>query len=255
MNTSSFTDEQLLNLVNSSIIKYTEFKIDDFSGGSVSVTSVHKNTRQNYKVNLYFGYKGKNSINRSFEIKAEFYFIWCKAMHSKVMSIASDNLGADYDELNELMSGSLLKDENTVVSSKLDSKEVVSLSTESEGTLKGTLQGKKHSLSIQIENKLSEYANININAFNEWIEHKKFKAIAPITKLLNMFSKYSMQQQQEMVDKAIMNGWKGLVEPKQQNNQPYNTPKSQTLNTDINIWDEIEKQESLNISDQGLIDG
>jgi len=119
MNTSSFSDEQLLNLVNNSIIKNTEFKIEEFSGGSISTTSVHKNTRQNYKVNLYFGYKGKNSINRSFDIKGEFYFIWCKAIHLKVMSIASDSVGADFNELNELMIPYKVKYTKSYLSTKI----------------------------------------------------------------------------------------------------------------------------------------
>lgn len=204
MNISSYTDEQLLNLVNNSILKNTEFKVEDFSGGSISVTSVHKNTRQNYKVNLYFGYKGKNPINRSFDVKEDFYFIWCKAILLKVKSIETEHLGADFNELNELM-----KCSSTVVSKEVVSSSVVS--TTPKDTLKGS-----------IEDKLAEYDNINIDAFYEWVEHKKYKSIAPVTKLLNMFTKHSIQAQQDMVDKAIMNGWKGLVEPTQtqQKQQP-----------------------------------
>ena len=217
MNNMSYTDEQLLNLVNNSILKHTEFLVSDFSGGSISVTSVHKNTRQNYKVNLYFGYKGKNSVNRSFDIKDEFYFIWCKAVHLKVMSIASDNLGADFNELNEMMQSP--KNESAVDSSKLDSSTVVSISTEPDGTLQGTIQEKKKSLKVQTQEKLSEYDRINYNAFNEWIEYKKYKSISPITKLLNMLDGYSYEQQQQMVDASIMNGWAGLFAPKDSQQQ------------------------------------
>lgn len=72
----------------------------------------------------------------------------------------------------------------------------------------------KKSLSQQIEDKLSEYNNINLEAFNEWVDHKKYKSIAPITKLLNMLTKYDYYVQQEMVDNSIMNNYAGIFEPK-----------------------------------------
>ncbi len=37
MNIDTFTDEQLLNLVNNSILEKTDFKITDFTGGYVSI--------------------------------------------------------------------------------------------------------------------------------------------------------------------------------------------------------------------------
>jgi hypothetical protein len=86
----------------------------------------------------------------------------------------------------------------------------------------------------------NEYSNINQNAFNEWIAYKKYKNKGAITKTLNMLNKYDFQTQQKMVDKSIMNEYKGLFEPKQ--SQPYNTPKSQILNTNINVWDAIERK-------------
>lgn len=90
--------------------------------------------------------------------------------------------------------------------------------------------------------KLSEYDNINKDAFKEWWKYKKFKNISPITKVLNMLNNFSYEDQQKMVDNSIMNSYAGLFELKNSTRQqPYNTPKSQKLNTDINIWDEIEK--------------
>jgi len=56
---------------------------------------------------------------------------------------------------------------------------------------------------------------INKDAFNEWLDYKKYKTKTPITKCINMMSKYSYVAQQQMVDTSIMNGWKGLFEPKQ----------------------------------------
>ena len=57
-----------------------------------------------------------------------------------------------------------------------------------------------------------------------------------------MLNNFSYEDQQKMVDNSIMNSYAGLFELKNSTRQqPYNTPKSQKLNTDINIWDEIEK--------------
>lgn len=118
-------------------------------------------------------------------------------------------------------------------------------------TINKTLE-KKQSLNSQIESKLSEATSININAFNEWLDYKKYKTIAPITKTINFLNNYDFITQQQIVDTSIMNNYKGLFEPKQKSKQqPYNAPKSQTLNTDINIWDEIEKQGN----NQEFIDG
>ena len=63
------------------------------------------------------------------------------------------------------------------------------------------------------------YPNINISALEEWLNHKKYKSKAPVTKVLNMMNRYSHEQQQQMVDSSIMNGWKGLFEPKGQQQQ------------------------------------
>ena len=71
---------------------------------------------------------------------------------------------------------------------------------------------KPKALTVQVPN---EYTNINQDAFNEWMKYKKYKNKGAITKTLNMLNKYDYQTQQEMVDKSIMNEYKGLFEPKQ----------------------------------------
>ena len=113
---------------------------------------------------------------------------------------------------------------------------------------------KKNSLSEQIAIKLQEVSNvINTQAFNEWLDYKKYKTIAPITKTINFLNKYDFATQQQIVDASIMNNYKGLFEPKNtKQQQPYNTPKMQQLNPDINIWDELEKMPQRKI---GLQDG
>jgi len=68
----------------------------------------------------------------------------------------------------------------------------------------------------------NEYTNINQEAFNEWMTYKKYKNKGAITKTLNMLNKYDFQTQQEMVDKSIMNEYKGLFEPKQKRSRTDN---------------------------------
>ena len=108
----------------------------------------------------------------------------------------------------------------------------------------------KKSLNNQIAIKLQESENvINTDAFNEWLDYKKYKSIAPITKTINFLSKYDFATQQQIVDNSIMNGYKGLFGPKQQT-KSFNTPTMQQLNTDVNVWDAIEAQ-----SERGAING
>lgn len=84
---------------------------------------------------------------------------------------------------------------------------------------------KTQTLKSQIEEKLSKYSNINLEAFNEWVEHKKYKSITPITKLLNMLTKHEHYVQQEMVDNSIMNNYAGIFEPKGNAKQQEHTYK------------------------------
>ena len=62
-----------------------------------------------------------------------------------------------------------------------------------------------------------DYVNfplVNAKSCNEWLEFKKYKTQAPITKTLNFLSKYSKEVQQQIIDTSIMNNYKGLFEPK-----------------------------------------
>lgn len=102
----SFTDDQLLNLVNNTIQTKTEFTIDEFTGGSVGVTSINNNLQTNYRVSLYFGYKNKKPVTRNIGIEKDAFYIWAKALMLKVLSLKSNNLGMTYSELNLLMNSS-----------------------------------------------------------------------------------------------------------------------------------------------------
>ena len=112
---------------------------------------------------------------------------------------------------------------------------------------------KKQSLKSQIETKLSEYQNINIEAFNEWMEYKNhsYKTIAPITKIINFLVKYPFEIQQEIINTSIMNEYQGLFPPRQKAHSN-NTLHLQTLNPDVNVWDEIARAGN---NQQGVING
>lgn len=121
MATHSFTDEQLLNLVNNTIANKTEFKVEDFTGGSVQVTSTNNHQLIKYRISLYFGYKGKNPISRTLDISEELIAIWQQALHLKVKFMQVSTNGMNYSELNALMNPP-----NIVVSNIVDSNIVVS---------------------------------------------------------------------------------------------------------------------------------
>ena len=159
--------------------------------------------------------------------------------------------------LSKLLNGIYVSDKRElmeVTKGDLDySKSMITETTTETTTDMIIIKDKKESLNSQIVTKVKENSNLNLDAFFEWLDYKKYKEIAPITKTINFLSKYDFATQQNIVDTSIMNNYKGLFEPKQQKQQqPFNTPKSQTLNTDINIWDEIEKQSNYN---QEFIDG
>lgn len=168
----SFTDEQLLNLVNNTIKTKTEFEINDFTGGSVQITSTNNHQLIKYKVSLFFGYSNRNAISKTFSIKEEFVSIWQKAILLKVKSLQVSNNGMDYSELNALMNN---LDEVEVVSNKV---EVVSRGSTNNRKINRTIDFIPPTLE-EIEAYVNE-KNINIDAkqfFNffdvsNWIDTK-----------------------------------------------------------------------------------
>jgi len=95
-----YTDEQLLNLLNNTIIENTKFKLENFTGGSVSVTSAYGNRFTNYKVTLFFGYdKNKNPVAKTIEIEESFLAIWIHAILLKTKSLKIDNIGLGQNDL------------------------------------------------------------------------------------------------------------------------------------------------------------
>ena len=126
----SFTDEQLLNLVNNTITTKTEYQVKDFTGGSVQITSTNNHQLVKYKVTLFFGYtETRNSISKTIDISEGMVNIWMEALLLKTKSLQASNNGMDYSELNALMNN--LTDKVEVVSNKVESTEVVSISSKS----------------------------------------------------------------------------------------------------------------------------
>ncbi len=148
MKQHSFTDEQLLNLVNNTIKTKTEFEVDEFTGGSVQITSTNNNQVIKYKVSLFFGYKQKNPISRTIDINENLVSIWINALHLKVKSIQVSNNGMDYSELNALMNN---------LPNEVDSNEVLSIS-KGINTPLTTSSKKNFSFSLS---KLTQYENVS----------------------------------------------------------------------------------------------
>lgn len=119
----TFTDEQLLSLVNNTIRTKTEHSISEFTGGSVQITSTNNHQLMKYKVSLFFGYKQKNPIARTIDISDSLVSIWMDAIMLKCKAMQVSNNGMDYSELNALMNNL----PNEVVSNKEESNEVVSI--------------------------------------------------------------------------------------------------------------------------------
>lgn len=166
----SFTDEQLLNLVNNTIKTKTEFEINDFTGGSIQITSTNNHQLIKYKVSLFFGYTNRNAISKTFSIKEDFVTIWQKAILLKVKSLQITNNGMDYSEINALMNN-------------LDEVEVVSNIVVSKGsTTNRTINRKIDFIPPSLEEikQYIEEKNINVEAnqfFNffdvaNWIDSK-----------------------------------------------------------------------------------
>jgi len=104
MNVDSFTDEQLLNLINNTIVDNTENEIDTFTGGYIQMTLTKNKKSELFKIVLLFGYgTNRNSISFTKEIpKAEIY-IWQKAIMLKLSSTLLKDIGSDLNALNDLM--------------------------------------------------------------------------------------------------------------------------------------------------------
>jgi len=98
------------------------------------------------------------------------------------------------------------------------------------------------------------YKNVNIEAATEWLEHKNLKSKSAVTKLLNFLSRYDHIQQQEIIDTSIMNGWKGLFAPKNNNIafRSSETKSQRTCRIIDEVFDEAEAIKRSRIDDMTI---
>jgi len=188
MNTNSFTDEQLLNLVNNTIIEKTPYTPSEFTGGSIQVTATHNGKIISTKAVLMFGYdRNKNSRSVQVDIEEGIYFIWSKALLLKVKSILMESTGADFDEINRLMNSKSEKPQAEETKEETSSPKIFSF-TLSRKTSVGNLskvyleklreyiENSTYKLTYEefingLESKGNQYVNFK-SAYNTWAKNK-----------------------------------------------------------------------------------
>lgn len=200
----SFTDEQLLNLVNNTIKTKTDFQVNDFTGGSVQITSTNNHQLIKYKVSLFFGYVNRNAISKTFSIKEDFVGIWQQAILLKVKSLQITNNGMDYSEMNSLMNN-------------LEQVEVVSNIVVSKGSTTNRTINRKIDFTPPSLEEIKQYItenNINVDAnqfFNffdvaNWIDSKGNKVKNWKQKLLT-WANYNKPKNESNNPNNAYGGW------------------------------------------------
>jgi len=190
----TFTDEQLLSLVNNTIRTKTEHNISEFTGGSVQITSTNNHQLMKYKVSLFFGYKQKNPIARTIEISDSLVSIWMDAIMLKCRAMQVSNNGMDYSELNALMNNL----SNEVVSNKEESNEVVSISSGITTTLTTS-----SNTEITIYEEVINHLN---NALSSKYQHKTDATRKHIKARVN--EGFTLNNFKTVIDKKVAQ-WKG----------------------------------------------
>ena len=200
----SFTDEQLLNLVNNTIKTKTDFQVNDFTGGSVQITSTNNHQLIKYKVSLFFGYVNRNAISKTFSIKEDFVGIWQQAILLKVKSLQITNNGMDYSEMNSLMNN-------------LEQVEVVSNIVVSKGSTTNRTINRKIDFTPPSLEEIKQYIeekNISVDAnqfFNffdvaNWIDSKGNKVKNWKQKLLT-WANYNKPKTEANNPNSVYGGW------------------------------------------------
>lgn len=200
----SFTDEQLLNLVNNTIKTKTDFQVNDFTGGSVQITSTNNHQLIKYKVSLFFGYVNRNAISKTFSIKEDFVGIWQQAILLKVKSLQITNNGMDYSEMNSLM--------NNLEQVEVVSNIVVSKGSTTNRTINRKIDFTPPSLE-EIEAYIKEKA-INVDAkkffdyfeVSNWVDSKGNKVKNWKQKLLT-WATYNKNEENKCNANNVYGGW------------------------------------------------
>ncbi|NOQ32174.1 MAG: hypothetical protein GQ570_13750 [Helicobacteraceae bacterium] len=120
-NISSFTDEQLLNLINNTIVKKTKYNVHNFTGGGVQISTTYNHRVVKYKIYLTFGFNSKNnSLSYSEEISEDLIYIWQKAILLKSLNLHLSTKGSNLNDLNSLMNTDIKIEDIKIVDRDID---------------------------------------------------------------------------------------------------------------------------------------
>jgi len=224
----SFTDEQLLNLVNNTITTKSEFDIKDFTGGGVQITSTYNHKVIKHKIYLTFGYDEKrNSKSYNEDIEKDISFIWQKAILLKVNSMQILKTGSSLSDLNKLMNtdSKIEIEDNKIEDRDRPRKQVATTS------LRTPKEKKEPTIHIY-EN---EYSN---SLFLEYLAlRKKMKlsnSDSVIKRLINKLRSFEKKGHSlnDVILNAINSSWKDFYEPKQQSQNQMSFKQQDIQKTD-----------------------
>lgn len=122
MNISEKEENKYINLIDNMIHEKTEFDVEDFTGGSIQISSTYKNKMTNYKISLFFGYRNKVAVTRTFDIQENSLSIWLDALYIKTKSILNSDVDINMNEIE------LMMENNKALSNEEESNKVKSLS-------------------------------------------------------------------------------------------------------------------------------
>ena len=229
---TTFTDEQLLNLVNTTILD-AGYTLEDFTGGAVQITTAYNHKIINYKVMLYFGYDDhRHPVTYSEEIHKDTYNVWTQAISLKVASLQNSTSGSHIEELNRRMNAKRKKEtkkENMVVGNKVVGR--------GRGSSEDRANVRANIDKVPAQGDLPDI-------LTEWIAYRREikKPIKKVT-IQKLLTKYKSDPArfEAMVNNSISNGYQGLFAP---NDKPA-TNKSKTSET-IDRYFEMQKpQEAI----------
>lgn len=223
---NKYTNEQLIQVIDTLITNNTEYPKEDFTGGSIGVTLVNNATLLKYKFTMYFGFKNKNAISKVIEVDKNIYNILVDALEVKTKSLLNSSSKLSLNDIETILTtgskvgintgGTTSTKTNTIITNTIITK---------------TNESKKEN-TLEILNPL-----LNEESYNEWVAFKKIKVKGTITKLINFLVEYDKPTQKIIIDNSIMNNYKGLFPPKNTpTKQQSSKPNEKTLDEVLNIY-------------------
>ena len=100
---TKYTNDQLIQVIDSLIINNTEYSKKDFTGGSIGVTLVNNATILKYKFTMYFGFKNKNAISKVIEVDKNIYNILVDALEVKTKSLLDGSNKLSLNDINTIL--------------------------------------------------------------------------------------------------------------------------------------------------------